>query len=294
MQSPIIHQQLILSIDRIRDFHRSIQAHSSAIPPAEMDVFLAEIRKTYKLALQLHYQNALQLLNEMQYNVVSDLNNLAITQSVVANDETISLKAPSSIEATSTIIVEEMPIQNFDKDISSPVKISAEEKQVIRKEEVSQIPVEVPAPPAMTMDKLMADISKADPAIAPTSKKVKSDVHERFESRATIAHRFEELETLADRIASNPNATSHSDLLHKTPVKDIKASIGLNEKFQFINHLFNGDSEKYHSAVDYLNRCGSVNAAQDFLKNTSSEMNWEKNPAAASVFMDIIERRYLA
>lgn len=294
MQSPIIHQQLILSIDRIRDFHRSIQAHSSSIPPAEMDVFLAEIRKTYELALQLHYQNALQLLNEMQHNVVSDLNNLAATQSVGGNDETISLKVSSSIETKSTIIVEESAIQNSGDVVSSPMKISTDEKQVIRKEEVSQIPVEVPAPPAMTMDKLMADIAKADPSVAPTSKKIKSDVHERFVSSATIAHRFEELETLGDRIASNPNTTSVSDLLHKTPVKDIKASIGLNEKFQFINHLFSGDSEKYHSAIDYLNRCGSVNLAHDFLKNTSSEMNWEKHPAAASVFMDIIERRYLA
>lgn len=294
MQSPIIHQQLILSIDRIRDFHRSIQAHSSSIPPAEMDVFLAEIRKTYELALQLHYQNALQLLNEMQHNVVSDLNNLAATQSVGGNDETISLKVSSSIETKSTIIVEESAIQNSGDVVSSPMKISTDEKQVIRKEEVSQIPVEVPAPPAMTMDKLMADIAKADPSVAPTSKKIKSDVHERFVSIATIAHRFEELETLGDRIASNPNTTSVSDLLHKTPVKDIKASIGLNEKFQFINHLFSGDSEKYHSAIDYLNRCGSVNLAHDFLKNTSSEMNWEKHPAAASVFMDIIERRYIA
>ena len=42
MQSPILHQQLILSTERLRDLHRSMQAHSSAIPAAEMDVFLAE------------------------------------------------------------------------------------------------------------------------------------------------------------------------------------------------------------------------------------------------------------
>ena len=51
----IIHQQLIFSTERIRDLHRSMQAHSSAIPAAEMEVFLARC-KLYELALQLNYR----------------------------------------------------------------------------------------------------------------------------------------------------------------------------------------------------------------------------------------------
>lgn len=252
MQSPIIHQQLILSTERLRDLHRLMQAHSAAIPTGEMEVFLAEIRKVYELALHLNYQNSLQLLNEIPLAVATD---------------------PKINEVS-------VPVVN----------------EPIRKEDVSDAPIEVPGTKhsAISMDKLMSDISKADTTTELNQqKKSNSDLHEMFESAPSIAHNFEDHETLADRMASNQISHSVSDHLHKIPVKDIKATIGLNEKFQFINQLFNGDSQKYNASVDVLNSCGSSSRAQDFMKNISQEYNWEKQPSIASLFMDIVERRFL-
>ncbi|MBK8364234.1 MAG: hypothetical protein IPL24_11310 [Bacteroidetes bacterium] len=144
------------------------------------------------------------------------------------------------------------------------------------------------------MDKLMADISKSENAAEINHlKKSNSDLHEMFASSPSIAHKFEDHETLADRIAMNQSSHSVSDHLHKVPVKDLKAAIGLNEKFQFINQLFNGDSQKYNSSVEHLNTCGSSNKAQEFMKTISLDYNWEKQPSVASLFMDIVERRYL-
>ncbi|MBK7571795.1 MAG: hypothetical protein IPI10_09285 [Bacteroidetes bacterium] len=111
MQSPIIHQQLILSTERIRDLHRSMQAHSSAIPAAEMEVFLAEIRKLYELALQLNYQNAMQLLNEMQMPNIAEMR---------MNTNSVSAPLPSAptepISQTS-----EAPIAEDKTPVSSPI-----------------------------------------------------------------------------------------------------------------------------------------------------------------------------
>lgn len=295
MQSPIIHQQLILSTERIRDLHRSMQAHSSAIPAAEMEVFLAEIRKLYELALQLNYQNAMQLLNEMQMPNIAEM-----------RMNTNSVSAPLSSAPTEPISqTSEAPIAEdktpfsapIAKDFTPPVVATVPTpSEPIRKEELSEAPVEIPgnSHSNISMDKLMADISKAETAAELNHiKKSHSDLHEMFESAPSIAHNFEDLETLADRIALSQNSHSVSDHLHKVPVKDIKAAIGLNEKFQFINQLFNGDSQKYNASIDHLNSCGSSNRAQEFLKNISQEYNWEKQSSAASLFMDIVERRFL-
>lgn len=295
MQSPIIHQQLILSTERVRDLHRSMQAHSAAIPAAEMDAFLAEIRKTYELALQLHYQNAVQLLNEMQHTYVPPVSQPAPAK--VNPAPVAETPAPKPVP-TETKKVEEKPVQPVAKTPIAEEKVSPRKEEhneiSVRKEEISEIPVQIPSPANMSMDKLMADISKAENNEKTPSKKGNTDLNERFEPSATIAHKFEELETLADRIASSQTASSLSEQLHRVPVKDLKVAIGLNEKFQFINQLFNGDSQKYNTAIDFLNTCGSASKAQDYMKTAATEFNWEKHPAPAEIFMDIVERRYLA
>ena len=280
MQSPIIHQQLILSTERIRDLHRSMQAHSSAIPPAEMDVFLAEIRKMYELALQLHYHNALDLLNEKQLAFIPEPKSNSTHEIQVSASNT-----PPVIETPITASV----------SVNKPTTIEVETKkpEPVRKEEISESPVEVPS--HMSMDKLMAEISKSETVMERNfPKSTTTEFNDNFEPTSSVAHTFEEKESLADRIAHSQHSNSVSQHLNRVPVKDIKASIGLNEKFQFINHLFNGDSHRYNAAVDLLNNCGSAFHAQAFMKDVSTELNWEKHPAQASLFMDIVERRHIA
>ncbi len=279
MQSPIIHQQLILSTERIRDLHRFMQAHSSAIPAVEMDVFLAEIRKMYELALQLHYHNALDLLNEKQLAFVPE------PKSAPSPEIPVSANNP-------TPAVEPIPTASVSPIHSTPKESETKKPEPVRKEEVSDAPVEVPS--HMSMDKLMAEISKTETVIERSSNKNSTtEFNDNFEPKSSVAHTFEGKESLADRIAHSQHSNSVSQHLNRIPVKDIGASIGLNEKFQFINHLFNGDSHRYNAAVDLLNNCGSAFHAQAFMKDVSTELNWEKHPAQASLFMDIVERRYI-
>lgn len=270
MQSPIIHQQIITATDRLREMHRSMLTHSTSIPPAEMEAFIAEIRKVYELSLQLNYYNALQLLNEIQISPRPDL-----AYQPVKNE------TPSAIPT---------PTPTPEKATPPPV---AEVKPEIKKEEVSSTPVEVPASHEhISMDKLMADISNQKPQDN-SSKKPSSDIHEMYEASETLANQFEEHETLADRIATKNTRSTVSEKLNRVPVKDLRVSIGLNEKFQFINQLFSGDSGKYNFSIEYLNNCGSNDVAQEYLRNISTQYNWEEHAASATLFVDLVERRYL-
>jgi hypothetical protein len=274
-----------------------MQAHSSAIPAAEMDVFLAEIRKLYELALQLNYQNAMQLLNEMQMPNIAEMRmNNSPASAIPASAPIASVtEVPAQVIIETPFAKEQTPASETISKESS-LAFTAVTSEPIRKEEMSDVPVEIPGTTHsnISMDKLMADISKMETASEINYiKKSNSDIHEMFESAQTVAHNFEDHVTLADRIAKTQTSHSVSDHLHKIPVKDIKAAIGLNEKFQFINQLFNGDSQKYNASVDHLNSCGSSNRAQEFMNTISQEYNWEKQPSIASLFMDIVERRFL-
>ena len=69
MQILLLHQQILLQTERLRDLHRSLMLHSSAIPAVEIENLLQEIRNLYSIALKLNNENALKLLNEVQVAV---------------------------------------------------------------------------------------------------------------------------------------------------------------------------------------------------------------------------------
>jgi hypothetical protein len=116
-------------------------------------------------------------------------------------------------------------------------------------------------------------------------------IKEQFREAVTFAGRFEDQQTLGDRIALRDNTKRVSDNF-KNPVQDIKSIIGLNEKFQFINILFKGDSVKYNSAIDLINSSSSSEEALKRVSEISDSAVWENYPGAAKSFIEIIERRF--
>ena len=122
-------------------------------------------------------------------------------------------------------------------------------------------------------------------------KRIVSDIHEMFQDAPTIANRFSDHQTIAEKIAGNENTRRISDQL-KTSITDLKSVIGLNEKFQFINHLFNGDAKNYNAAIDHLNATITSETAMKFVQEISDSNNWESYPQSAKSFLEIIDRRF--
>ena len=122
-------------------------------------------------------------------------------------------------------------------------------------------------------------------------KRIVSDIHEMFHDTPTIANRFSDQQTVASKIAGGESTKRVSDQL-KSSVTDLKSAIGLNEKFQFISHLFNGDAKKYNTAIDKLNACPTAEVAMKYVQEISDSNNWESYAPSAKSFLEIIERRF--
>jgi hypothetical protein len=120
-------------------------------------------------------------------------------------------------------------------------------------------------------------------------KKSTGDVHTVFEENHTIANRFADSERIGDKLGKQPGKRLSDQL--KTPFKDLRSAIGLNEKFQFINQLFEGNAVLYNTAIDFLNSCSDRDAAHQYLDRISNEHNWEKQPETASTFVGLVDRR---
>lgn len=101
----------------------------------------------------------------------------------------------------------------------------------------------------------------------------------------------EEVEELFEHTES----TDLSEKLSNAPIKDLRKSMGLNEKIFNINELFGGDQGAFDSALLMLNSFDNFDQAQSYLiENTIGKFGWTKRnkKKKAKNFIKLIRRRY--
>lgn len=75
-------------------------------------------------------------------------------------------------------------------------------------------------------------------------------------------------------------------------IKDIKSAIGINEKFLFINELFDGNLNKYNQSLEKLDLAEHKIQANQILQELEQELSWDKESDALKQLLTFIDRRY--
>jgi hypothetical protein len=89
-----------------------------------------------------------------------------------------------------------------------------------------------------------------------------------------------------------PN-TELQEKLALDPIKDLKAAIGINDRFQFISTLFNGDEKAFEMAVKTINGFKIFAEAQFWIKSNLREQNkWDETAEAVKAFDLLVKRRF--
>lgn len=74
------------------------------------------------------------------------------------------------------------------------------------------------------------------------------------------------------------------------PITDIKAAIGVGDRFLYIRELFAGNTELFDATITNLNALSSYNEAHQFL---SSKFTWNESSNTVSTFLNVVKRRYV-
>ena len=101
----------------------------------------------------------------------------------------------------------------------------------------------------------------------------------------------EETKTIVEKISEGKQQESIADKIQKDRIKDIKSAIGINEKFFFINELFDGIMKDYNDAIDQLDKFTSPSDANNYLKLLSEKHNWNKDSDAFVQLVEFVERK---
>ena len=85
---------------------------------------------------------------------------------------------------------------------------------------------------------------------------------------------------------------SVAEKLQHNKIFDLKSAIGINEKFQFINELFDGNMKEYTVAVDQMNSFSSLTEAESYIANLKEVYKWKPDNHIAENFKELVERRF--
>jgi hypothetical protein len=184
-----------------------------------------------------------------------------------------------------------------ESETNQPIESKAEEETVEGKEEPvakvetepakqSQKPEAEVVPDLKPREEPKMENNSAPKETAETVSQGKPIVGEKFSSEKSSIH---------ERLAQIKDDKSIGARMQYKPVKNIKEAIGINEKFLFINELFNGDLKSYNESVEKLNDFPSIHEAFEFLNKLTYEYQWDGQRSADTIekFANLVQRRYM-
>lgn len=157
----------------------------------------------------------------------------------------------------------------------------------------------------VTLEKLV----KTEPEIvAPVAAPVIAEVEEK--QKVTVPEKNQEIFTLKDKLntLNTSSTTTLNDVLKekqiatqpsiaerftKSKIEDLKSSIPLNQKFLFINTLFDGKANDYNEALNLVESCPTLEAVKSTLQNKYATKNkWDMRKGEVEEFFEILERKF--
>lgn len=232
------------------------------IPQIDIDIMMGSIRKLYE---DIH------LLNKLNKR-----NGLISGEKEIEHPKDYSLEKETKKEAD-------------EKPEKKALKI---EKPSIRPEEVEKPEPEAePDREPEPLEKLNPPIEKSKKEDKPpeTTKKVERQ-EEIKDNKRTIDLFDDNNSTIADKFLDEQDK-SIAAKIKKNKISDLKSAIGINDKFLFINELFDGNMHEYNEAIDQLNSIASIEEAIATIDKLKEKHNWEEKGSFQQL-VSYVERRF--
>ena len=99
-------------------------------------------------------------------------------------------------------------------------------------------------------------------------------------------------ESLGAALSQQATQPNLGEKLEHAPVGDLREAIGINDKFQFINELFNGDMDQYNKVLDELNSFASLQGALTYLSELSVQYDFQKTGMAFQRLKALLNKKY--
>lgn len=193
-------------------------------------------------------------------------------QSELKVEEKDSLKSLSEFEEELKE-VEQPPMNEKVVEVEEEVSnVIVEESTKVQKEVIGEKEIEQPIE-----EELVAEKTEE---VQLNEEEVKDEANHR------LGDSFSKEKSVNEVLAGDSNKLEHK--ISNSPVASIKAAIGINDRYQYIRELFEGNADTFSKAVSELDELNSINEAVTYLQQN---YKWKKNDTSLK-FVSLIKRRF--
>jgi len=181
--------------------------------------------------------------------------------------------APNSVPVIEHVVVNE-PVQTNEPVVVTPVN----EPVVVVEPAPMKEPVVVKEIEAVKQSNPIANENPPAKEILPLK-----EVHEIILT--------DESDSLNEKLKEHKEELSES--LQNSPIKDLKKAIGINDRFLFINELFQGDETSFERSIKTINGFSIYAEAEFWIRRElKTKLGWNLQSDAVKQFDSLVKRRF--
>lgn len=303
MDQTSLIKNILLENENLTAHFRRVSKQGYTLHVMDVDVMLEKTRALYGQLLQLHdmapkpaYPGITQSKQQSEKKespaqAAPPISEIPVQDEQVAPAEKEFEKEKPPLAPTVNPVVEEKEIEETIPAAQMPEQeqIPAEEKAEEVQEDVNsgkqQEDVQPEATTSTEPEKPQAPIAEKE-VVIPEQQAPAQRLKTTLDLFAQEAP-----ESLGEKLKPK-NDPSIAERMEQSPISDLRAAIGINEKFLFINELFKGNLNLYNKTIDELNALETINGAFTYLVETKVQYQWDENTAAFSKLKALIERKF--
>jgi hypothetical protein len=118
---------------------------------------------------------------------------------------------------------------------------------------------------------------------------IRKKQREKTPEKNIVADKFTaKSDTLHEQLGSKKIDLDISEVIKSIPVSNLSEAIGLNDKFIFIQEIFNGDQKSYNEAISKLNKVNNLSDAKAIIMSYTGE--GDENDAVIQL-LELVKRK---
>jgi hypothetical protein len=267
MNTEIIKDEIKWLLEAINEQYEIIHSHGEKIPQIELDILMENVRKFYE---SMH---RLQRLNDpLMYPEKRMAFREPVPGQTANTSESRSIIPPAQPAPGKPVIAASSGIKVIFSDPEPAVAKPVVPVETILPAEPHGAVHFKPAGPATVRQEVTASSKK-------TVKMPEIDLFAAEEPTFSIKLKDAREKALGPKIPSDR-------------IENLKAAITINEKFMFINELFDGNLREYNETVETLNGFKTLDQAADFLDLMRKKNFWNTGSNAFKKLKELVERRF--
>ena len=291
MDKKIIKSLIDEKLEVIQEQFAIIKEYEGKIPNIELDLYMASIRDLYELVLNLQAENTGSIIPPA---APAPAPGPRFTSGIISMEPAGAEEAPEPAPP----VKEPLP----------PPFIPEPEPPLVEpptKPDPTHTPPPEPVyPPEPLTPPDPAPSPAPEPVPAPTPSPSPSPDGHRAEAEHASIHAIEKQpkmtvdlfsdmagNTLADRLKDGQEKRI-ADKLQENMTPDLRTTIGINDKFLFINELFEGNMRVYDEAIQKLNNTATIAQVDLLLLDIKIAYNWDSDSPTVKKFVELVRRKF--